>query len=202
MQNPKKIKVFALIGIACLVFFFVILPVTRNWCKNHFIKYPSVIPVRQWKKFSSVEGKFSVWFPGDPEYTNVTDSISGIDVSMPCFFIWDRQVEYSVGYIDYSIFPENIVKNLKKFSARQKFDLSQSAVAREVGRIVYQKDITVEGCPSRDFEYVVVGKVNYSGRIRLILKNDRLYQLIVIFLTANPHPVDRDTFFNSFRLNN
>jgi hypothetical protein len=157
-----------------------------------------VISASEWKKFSSMEGKFSVWFPGNPERTNITDSASGFDLSMPSYFVWaNRQTEYSVNYCDY---PEEVIRRLGKFTPQQQFDFSQSDVVKVGGgKIVYQKDITIEGYPARDFEFVTGGKANYSGRVRLILLNGRLYQLIVIFLTANPHPKDWDIFFNSFQ---
>ena len=91
-------------------------------------------------------------------------------------------------------------KNLEKLKPEQIFDIDQKGVATEVGKIVYQKNIVFANYPGREFEYVVEGKVRYSGRVRLILAGDRLYQMIVIFMTANPHSADREIFFNSFRV--
>jgi hypothetical protein len=192
----KAIKFFALVLIALVLLVLFIRPVIRyEIIKNHWIKIPSVIPTNEWEKFSSPEGKFSVWFPSVPDITNVVISVSNVDFSQPCYFVWNRQTEYAVNYSD-------LPKNLERLNPEQKFDISQKAVAAEVGKIVYQKNIEFANFPCREFEYVVEGKVNYSGRVRLILVGDRLYQMIVIFLTTNPHTADRDTFFNSFRLQN
>ena len=183
-------------GIALLCFFIFVPPLTRKWSKNHLVNYPSVIPAKSWKKFSSAEGNFSIWFPGKPEYTNVVISASGIEISQPCFFVWaDSQTEYAVNYCDYP-------KVVEKLTPEQQFDSSQAGVAKALVEILYQQNNKFENYPARDFEFVARGKANFSGRVRLILKNDKLYQIMVVFLTANPHSADRDTFFNSFRLQN
>lgn len=194
MQKIKKLRTFALVGIILVVFFIVPL-FARKWTRNFANENSSVIPTDEWKQFLCTAGRFSIWFPGNPELTNVTTSVSGGDISMHCFFVWNRQTEYAVNFSEDPI-------NLKKFKPEQTFDICQAGVAKELGKIVYQKDMTIEGYPARDFEYNVVGKVNYSGRTRLILVNDHLYQLVFIFLPVNPRPTDRDTFFDSFRLQN
>src|ERR1700722_12035863 len=182
----KAIKFFALVLIALVLLVLFLRPTIRyEIIKNHWIKFPSVIPTNEWKNFSTPERKFSAWFPGVPYITNVVISVSNVDASQPCYFIWNRQTEYAVGYGDWP-------KNLRKLKPEQIFDIDQKGVATEVGKIVYQKNIEFANYPAREFEYVVVGKVNYSGRVRLILVGDRLYYLIVVFLTANPHTSDRD----------
>jgi hypothetical protein len=192
----KAIKFVALVLISLVLLVLLLRPAIRHEIiKNHWIKFPSVIPTSEWGKFSPPEGKFSVWFPGVPDLTNVVISVSNVDFSMPCYFIWNRQTEYAVNY-------SNLPKILVRLKPEQIFDIDQKGVAAEVGKIVYQKDIEFENHPGREFEYVVEGKVHYSGRVRLILVGDSLYQLIVIFLTTNPHTIDRDMFYNSFRLEN
>ena len=194
MRKSKWIKILASIGITILIVFVVIPPFTRRWYKNHAIKYAPAVPTSNWKKFSSDEGKFSVWFPGEPEETNVVISTSDINVSQPCFFVWaDRQTEYAVNYCDYP-------KIVEKLKPEQQFDISQAGVAKAFGQIVYQQNVKFGEYPGRDFEFVAGGKANFSGRVRLIFANGRLYQLMVIFLTANPHSADRDIFFNSFKI--
>src|SRR5271154_6757779 len=111
----KAIKFFAAVLIALVLLVFFLRPVIRyEIIKNHWIKFPSVIPTSEWGKFSSPEGKFSVWFPGVPDLTNV-------DFPQPCYFIWNRQTEYAVNYSD-------LPKSLETLKPEQKFDLSQKAV--------------------------------------------------------------------------
>ena len=171
----------------------VIPPFTRKWYRNHSTKYAPPASMSSWKKFSSPEGKFSVWFPGAPEYTNVIVSTHLGDIQQSCFFVWvDKQNEYAVNYCDY---PERL-----NLTPNQQFDLSQAAVSKKFGKIVFQKDLKLGDDPGREFEFAVGGKGNFSGRVRIILAEKRLYQMMVIFLTVNPHPMDRATFFNSFKI--
>jgi hypothetical protein len=196
MQIFRTIKIVMFVGIALVLSVFLLRPLIRHEAlKNHWIKYPSIIPTKDWKRFTSDEGKFSVWFPGVPDLTNDVISVSNVSVSQPCYFVWNRQNEYAVIYSD-------LPKNLERFKPEQKFDISQKAVGAKLGKIVYQKNIEFANYPGRDFEYAVDGKIKYSGRVRLILVGDRLYGLIVIFWTGDPHTADRDTFLSSFRLHN
>jgi len=129
----KAIKIFTLVLAALVLLALILRPAIRyEIIKNHWIKFSSVIPTNEWQKFSSPEGKFSVWFPGVPELTNDIVTVSNIDLSLPCYFIWNRQNEYAVNYSD-------LPKNLEKLKPEQKFDISQKSVGTEVGRIVYQK---------------------------------------------------------------
>jgi hypothetical protein len=58
----------------------------------------------------------------------------------------------------------------------------------------------VEGFDARELEFAKGGKANYSGRVRFILVGHRIYTLVTVFLTANPHPQERAAFFDSFLL--
>jgi hypothetical protein len=196
MPKFKRSTKFLLIGTVVFLFIFVFLPVLGHFGRKwDSVNFASIIPTNEWEKFSSPEGKFSVLFPGAPDITNVVVTASNTNFSQSCYFVWNRQTEYSVSYIDYS-------KIVKKIKPEQQFDVYESGVAGKVGKIVYQKDIKFANYPGREFEYVVEGKINYLGWVRLIFVGERLYQMIVIFLPANPHPTDRETFFNSFRIQN
>jgi hypothetical protein len=196
MYKSKWIKILVSIGVVFLIVFVVIPPFTRRWYRNHSMKYAPPVSVSSWKKFTSAEGKFSIWFPGNPEETNIVIEASNVRILQPCFFAWaDPQNEYAVNYGDYP-------KSLNKMKPEQQFDICQSGVAREIGKIIYQTNLQFENYPARDLEFVAGGKANYSGRMRLILVNERIYQLVVIFLTTNPHPADREIFFGSFHIQN
>ena len=193
MPKSKGLKVFLSAGIIGFLFIFVFLPMLGHaWRKRHPVNFPSVVPANQWKFFASEEGGFRVLFPGSPQETNVIINTTATNMTMPCFFAWaDRQTEYAVNYCD-------LPKALKKLSPKEQFDIDQSGLAENIGNVVTQRDFTFDNFPARDFEFVVGGKGNFSGRIRLILVEDRLYQIEVIFLTKNPHEGDFKIFFDSF----
>lgn len=198
-QELKKLQIVALIGMVFLGVLAFTLLLGHEWRRSHPVVYPSVVPADQWKRFTSDEGRFSIRFPGRPEMTNVVLDIStNYSITQPCFFVWaDRQTEYAVNYTDY---PKALQKNLEELGPEKQFDLSQATVAAAFGKIVNQRDIKFRDFPGREFEFVAGGKANFSGRVRLILVNDRLYQIMVIFLARNPHPDDFKIFFASFSI--
>ncbi len=198
-QELKKLKIVALIGIVFLGVLAFTPLLGHEWIRSHPAVYPSVVPAGQWKRFTSDEGRFSIRFPGRPEMTNVVINVStNYSITQPCFFVWaDRQTEYAVNYADY---PKALQINIERLGPQKQFDLSQAAVAAAYGKIVSQRDIKFGDFPGREFEFVAGGKANFSGKVRLILVNHRLYQIIIIFLTRNPHPDDFKVFFSSFSI--
>ncbi|HXR47868.1 MAG TPA: hypothetical protein VN784_10550 [Candidatus Limnocylindrales bacterium] len=198
-QELKKLKIVALFGMVFVGVLAFTLLLGHEWRRSHPVVYPSVVPAGQWKRFTSDEGRFSIRFPGRPETTNVVlDIFTNYSITQPCFFVWaDRQTEYAVNYADY---PKALQKNLEKLGPQKQFDLSQAAVAAAFGKIVSQRDIKFRDFPGREFEFIAGGKANFSGRVRLIVVNQRLYQIMVIFLTRNPHPDDFKVFFASFSI--
>jgi len=199
VQKSKKFKTITLFGIAFLGILAFSYLLGHEWKRSHSVVYPSAVPTGHWKRFTSDEGRFSIQFPGKPEITNaVLDISTNYSITQPCFFVWaDRQTEYVVNYTDY---PEALQKNLERLGPQQQFDLSQAAVAKRFGNILNQSDTTLGDNPGREFEFVAGGKANFSGQVRLFLVHQRLYQIMVIFLTQNPHPKDFKIFFDSFAL--
>src|SRR5205814_1876000 len=156
--------------------------------------------------FSSPEGKFSVWFPGKPEQTNIVSNFSRADdektietaeVETRIYYVNPNiQNSFAVGYCDSPLFS----KAAKSPDPQVFLKTSQALqVAGTIGKVVYEKESKFEGNPAREFEYTAGGKANYSVRVKYILAGQRIYTIYVIFLTANPHPNDRAVFFNSFK---
>jgi hypothetical protein len=125
MSTFRKAKVVALAGIAIvLVLTFAGLPLIGHaYRKHHPPVYPSVVPVKDWKRFSSEQGKFSVLFPGSPEVTNAPVTTPVGSINMQTFFAWaDVQPEYAVIYCDEP-------KETSRLYPQQQFDASQKSVA-------------------------------------------------------------------------
>jgi hypothetical protein len=207
MRKSKWKKILASIGIVFLIVFVVIPPFTRRWYRNHSIKYAPPVPANNWKKFSSPEGEFSVWFPGNPEQTNILSNFSRVDdektvetaeVETRIYYVNSNiQNSFAVGYCDSPLFSK-----AAKLPDPQVF-LKQSQalqVAAEMGKVVFEQESKFEGNPAREFEYAAGGKANYSVRVKYILVDQRIYTIYVVYLTANPHPEDRAVFFNSFKI--
>ena len=140
-----------------------------------------------------MEGKFTCQFPGDPKEQNISLNTLAGEVRTHAFtFQPDVQTAYGVDYTDY---PEAI-----KFQSNALDKAMSAVVDKASGKVVFQQDMTFENYPAREFEYVAGGKANYSGRVKTIIADQRVYQLVTVFLTDNPHPEDRAFFFRSFKI--
>jgi hypothetical protein len=200
MQKSWKILILTFVGILTVVLltFGFIKFVRHLYWNSHLVKFPSVIPIQAWKKFSSDEGGFSIWFPGNPIETNELVETAQGEMSQRIFYVdADRQTGYTASFCENSAFSKIIqAGKLQSF-----FDESQTAIAAEhKGKIIFQEETKWENSMVREFEYEAGGNANFSVRVRLILSDARLYELCTIFLTANSHPEDREYFFRSFSL--
>jgi hypothetical protein len=185
----------AVIGLT--VFF--ILMVRHEVRENAPPPHLPIAPTSSWKRFSSAEGRFSVFFPGVPESTNILTDLDPAKPELHLFYVTPNiQNSFAIGYSDSLIFA-----NMAKLHDPQELlKKSESLlVSNDQGKIVYEEESKYKGYPAREFEYVAGGKANYSTRMKFILVGPRLYEIYVIFLTKNPYPTERVTFFNSFKLN-
>ena len=196
MQKHKKIRIFALAIGVLLLFFFIFIPLLGHIGNSYLDRHPSEIPPSNWKKFSSDEGKFSVLFPGTPEEKVEPVSGSFGNAEIHYFAVWaDKQTLYGINYSDSSKY--------LKVNPQELFKKTQNlTVENQKGTIVFEQETTVDGFPAKEFEFIAGGKANSSFRIREILVGQRVYEVITVFLTTNPHPVNRDIFFNSFHVQN
>jgi hypothetical protein len=148
-------------------------------------------PLDGWQKFSSAEGRFSVLLPGPPkEKQEIVQGKTG-QVELHAFAAEkDIQNGYGVAYYD-----------VPKISDPQLFlgKLEALLVGPEA-KVVFFKRLQIGNYPATEFEFVAGGKANYSVRARIILVDQRAYALTVTFLTSEPHPDERNAFFESFSL--
>jgi hypothetical protein len=188
-----------LTGIVLFVYAFSFrLLISYETLKNHWVKYPSIIPTQNWKYFSSKDGQFSALFPEVPVSTNVSEWISEENMEMHLFYA-EADVDdwFGVGFVDNPMFAKTeIVQNSQQFLEKAQM----ITVSNETGRLVFQKELRSDGFPAREFEYVAGGKANYSVHFKLILVGSRMYEIYVIYLTANPLAEDQEIFLNSFHL--
>jgi hypothetical protein len=197
----KPFKIIALIIVAQVVFvvltvlFIVVLRYELR--RTPTFAHPPIAPTSSWKRFSSVEGRFSVFFPGTPESTNIlTDETT--NSALHLFYV-DPSAQncFAIGYSDSAVFSKMAALPDPQAFLKKSEALS---VANSQGKVTYEQESKFRDYPAREFEYVAGGKANYSTRMKLILVGDRVYEIYVIFLTQNPYPQERMAFFNSFSL--
>lgn len=157
------------------------------------------LSVENWKKYSSMDGKFSVLFPGDPEETNLTITVSTNSLEEHISYInANVQNAFAVAYADNA---KNASWDKGTNGEYYLQQIQSGTISQKPGSLLFQQAFTFEGYPAREFEFAVGGKANYSVRYKMILVHQRLYIIYVIFRTANPYPRFRAIFFNSFALN-
>jgi hypothetical protein len=205
MSKAKRLGKVALVTVSILFFIFVLLLIAgRAWVKKH-PRLPPLIPTAaSWKQFKSDTGGFSAFFPGTPETTNIsftfptTNGDQAITIEGPVFYVNPNiQNSFAVLFYDNAVFS----KMSKSPDPKKFLKQTQSLMVSEhKGKIVFEQELQFQNFPAREFEYAAGGKANYSVRMKLILAGERVYQVYVVFLTTNPYPEERTTFFNSFKI--
>lgn len=142
----------------------------------------------EWKQFASESGNFSILLPGTPKQS--------IDTKQTTEFhkFWieaDTETSYLVLYNDYSL-------KVDLRDPEALFDRIQNSVVDKTARLISHKSLELQGYPVREFEYVEVAEPDDSKKVRLILVGRRLYQILAIFPSNDPHSEVRERFFDSF----
>jgi len=155
----------------------------------------SAAAAADWKEFSSAECKFKCLFPISPREKQATVKAAGGELKTHAFI---AEVDVHTAYgVDYTEYPPG----MKLVANKQTLDRAEASVVTKYdGKVTFQQDTKVGNYPAREFEYVAGGKANYSGRMKIIIVGQRVYELLVIFLPADPHPADRDRFLQSFQI--
>ncbi len=140
--------------------------------------------------FSSVDGRFSVLFPGVPQ-SKSDDLGNSITLFGSFVDLDDGDVRYEVDYADYPASliaskgtPEAVLELLRDSDANGETIVSDSA-------------IDLNGVPGRAF--TVVDQTGDTTTKHLFLAGNRVYQLMVDCLHNKKAPM-ADQFMNSFRL--
>jgi hypothetical protein len=147
-------------------------------------------PLYGWGKFSSADGKFSAMFPARPK-EDVKSQPGKAEVLHTFASESDPDNAYMLGYYD-----RRQTEDPKVVLA----EIEEGMVKKFNGKIVSYKTIEVDNYPATEYEFTLGNQPGRSGKVRLILTGQRVYELVVIFLTAQPHPDVCDAFFNSFSL--
>jgi hypothetical protein len=159
--------------------------------------FSETIPKDKWQKFSSEVAGFSILMPGDPAESILlnqmnafyTDGVKSYEAHVSL-----DAGSFSAGELIYPQpidTPSDLSANLDRF---------QSFAAKNAhGRVVNQEDVSVQGMPGRriSLAFEINGTV-YTMDQMLLLKENRLFRLIVMHRSARFDTEDIDRFFNSF----
>jgi hypothetical protein len=148
----------------------------------------------EWVKHTSVEGRYSVLFPQQPNLnTQEGAAATGEKISLHRAQVADNNGRWSVNYFD--LLPE------MTFSL---VDSRDGAVASVKGTLLFSKAISLEGYPGIEFKIAVkMADVEMLVSSKTYHVGGRVYMLQHLFLKSSDSPAmakKTAKFFDSFRV--
>jgi hypothetical protein len=146
----------------------------------------------RWQSYHSAEGRFKVAFPGEPVTKRGKFRTATGDIPSTQHTAGDgAEATYDVRYSDY---PGKI---MAKLTPAKLLDAARDGlVAQSKGKLASEKPFSMGKVAGREQE--IVGEDGTRYRIRLLLVENRLYQLTA--MARPPARADEDRFFGSFQL--
>ena len=194
-KSLKTFKIVVLVAVLQLVLIALtvaFISFTRHELRKKY-EHPPIVSIDNWKRFTSEEGNFSVFFPSTPKTTSVISDLPTTNVEIHLFYVnANKQNAFAVGYSDNPMFAK-----MANLSDPQNFlKMSQFlTISNCQGKVVYERDEEFRDYTAREFEYAAGGKANYSVRMKYVLAGERFYEMYVVFLTTAPCPQEQLAFF-------
>lgn len=158
------------------------------------------IDAKDFKKFTSVPGRLTAEFPGDPsEADRVVPTPIG-DVTVHTFTVETSAAEFMVAYAD----PPSSLAG----AAKERFDVKRALTGTRDGiakgtdtRPTSEREITLGKCPGREWEFAGNAPASEDFQWRCYYADTRQYQISVGWLKGNkPSKEIVDRFLNSLKL--
>jgi len=169
------LRLFLAISIACL----------------HYSNPVQAQPTANWRVFEFRDGRFKVAFPGAPVVKRGKFPTDLGFVHSARHTANDADATYDVRYNDYPASTTSKLTPAKMLDA-----MRDGLVAESKGELTWDKPYSLGKFAGRDQE--IVGGDGTRYRIRLLLVDNRLYQLTA--MARPPARADEDRFFGSFQL--
>ncbi|NET37952.1 MAG: hypothetical protein F6K19_39140 [Cyanothece sp. SIO1E1] len=153
-----------------------------------------VTTAREWRRFVSVEGGFTVEMPGTPTVRlEPADPTAGVGESGRFLLkLRSGQGAYGVNYIELP----NISSQLNSDEIDQLLDILSDGVIKN-GQVLAERSLTLEGHPGREIEVAGAGEF-YKARTYWVYP--RAYTLLITVNTQTDLIQAGDRFLDSFGL--
>ncbi|HQV71267.1 MAG TPA: hypothetical protein PLJ62_09670 [Thermoflexales bacterium] len=148
------------------------------------------------KLFTSNEGKFAVWMPGEPKKSSQTVDTAGMKIDVTFYTLEIGTGAYLLGYNDYP------ADKVQQADAQNILDGARDGGLKNINAtLLSETKIEQDGFPGRDItaRASVQGR-EYAVRIRVFLVNNRLYQQMVLTEPGKIPDGDIAKFVDSFKL--
>jgi hypothetical protein len=150
---------------------------------------------REWKKFRSDDGGFTVDMPGKPEVAVHKNQTGAGPIALRTFRVTleNGAVVYMVAYNDYQ---QAMISSAKPDAILDSVVLG--AVEKNRQKIKFQGPTQLRSFPGRDLQANVKGGWEYTSRFFLV--GARLYQVSVVNEPGRASAEDKHKFLDSFDL--
>ncbi len=153
----------------------------------------SLIQTTQWNRFVSPDNQFSVNFPTHPSHESDIVNTPDGKVELVQYMSKNSEVLYAVMYGDYP------AKGITGKTQDQLLNNARDGAVNNVqGKLLSETIISKEGYPSREFAFKV--EPNSVVTAQIVLKNNRIYQVMVVAPSDMLFTSQKRQFFDSFEL--
>jgi hypothetical protein len=143
------------------------------------------------EKYANEDGKFKIAFPGTPTSSsdNIPTEVGNIEMKS---FTYEKSATeaYMVAYSDY---PSEMVKQSDAETLLN--GAKEGALTSQGATMASEEKITLDGCPGYYFTAV---KDSYHMCYKIFLKENRLYQILMLRDGGYPTKEAIDEFIGSF----
>ncbi len=163
-------------------------------------------PLAGWVTFTASDGSFSVRLPEEPKIEEQVVPTEAGDIQISMYLVEDNN---SAIILSHNEFPAAITEAIAagdETLIQGMLDGGRDgAVSNVAGTLQEEKQITIDGFPGREFTFAIDSSASPTGKAitgiaRVILTNDRLYQLISLTAADETNPPLVQAFFDSFQL--
>jgi len=152
-------------------------------------KSPATLPLQS---FSSPDGRFSVMFPGKPDFAQDSIKLKGSDTTT----IYEFTVSLDNDNISYLVMYNDYPPGYAEDGAAAVLERTRDGAVKDK-TLTSDVAIDLNGVPGRAF--TASDKDGYLYTVHQFLSGKRMYQLIVVSRPDHP-AVQTEEFLNSFRI--
>lgn len=163
-------------------------------------------PSDAWIAYAAPDGSFTVLLPKQPQVSSQTVTTAAGDIAISMYSVEEDNTTVLVGV---NGFPQSIIDQIASGDEtviKSMLDGGRNgAVSNVNGTFLNERDLTVNGFPSREFTFTIDGAnspngASLLGTARIILTSDSLFQLITIERQDQADEAMVQKFFDSFQL--
>ena len=150
----------------------------------------------QWITFTPSDKKFSVTLPATPKEDHSVAQKEGVEISIVEFECSGNEFDCGVAY---SIYPSSVL-DIETHDAVLDGGVN-GAVQQVNGELIYQRKITIDGFPGREYKISVKkGNSNLVIVAKSCIVGRRVYFAQIVTLTSNEFSPNIRKFLDSFHV--